>query len=135
MENSVTNIGLEASPSCPRLSAVTIPDSVTTIGGQAFYACFSLTSLAVSSNNASYSSLAGVLFNKSQTVIIAYPEGLSGSYTIPNSVTSFGEGAFENCYSLTHVTIPNSVTNIASFAFGYCASLTTVTIGNSVTSI
>ena len=57
------------------------------------------------------------------------------SVTIPNSVTSIGNSAFEGCCSLTSVTIPNSVTSIGNSAFNDCDSLTSVTIPNSVTSI
>ena len=57
------------------------------------------------------------------------------SVTIPNSVTSIGEAAFSRCSSLTSVTIPNSVTSIGKYAFYKCSSLTSVTIPNSVTSI
>ena len=57
------------------------------------------------------------------------------SVTIPNSVTSIGDGAFEYCSSLASVTIPNSVTSIGDWAFCECSSLTSVTIPNSVTSI
>ena len=57
------------------------------------------------------------------------------SVTIPNSVTSIGEGAFEHCTGLTSVTIPNSVTSIGYRAFRNCGSLTSVTIPNSVTEI
>ena len=56
------------------------------------------------------------------------------SVTIPNSVTSIGEGAFEEC-GLTSMTIPNSITSIGNRAFYECCSLTSVTISNSVTSI
>ena len=64
-------------------------------------------------------------------------EGCSGltSVTIPNSVTSIGRYAFYNCSGLTSVTIPNSVTSIGDYAFTDCSGLTSVTIGNSVTSI
>ena len=57
------------------------------------------------------------------------------SITIPNSVTSIGDYAFEYCDGLTSITIPNSVTSIGSSAFEYCDGLTSITIPNSVTSI
>ncbi len=57
------------------------------------------------------------------------------SVTIPNSVTSIGWATFVGCSSLTSITIPNSVTSIGRGAFRYCSSLTSVTIPNSVTSI
>jgi hypothetical protein len=85
--------------------------------------------------NSVYSSVAGVLFDKSHTTLIQCPGGKAGSYTVPNSVTSIGNGAFSFCYSLTSVTIPNSVTNIGNNAFVNCTSLASVTIPNSVTSI
>ena len=56
------------------------------------------------------------------------------SVTIPNSVTSIGEGAFVST-GLTSITIPNSVTSIGEYAFNGCSSLTSVTIPNSVTRI
>ena len=57
------------------------------------------------------------------------------SITIPNSVTSIGDYAFYNCLSLTSIEIPNSVTSIGAYAFWGCSSLTSITIPNSVTSI
>ncbi|MBQ3151470.1 MAG: leucine-rich repeat protein, partial [Clostridia bacterium] len=115
----------------------TIPDSVTSIGDDAFYFCESLTSITVDKNNSNYSSdKYGVLFNKDKTDLIKYPVGNGRtSYTIPDSVTSIGDSAFYSCDSLTSITIPDSVTSIGDGAFAWCDSLTSVTIGNSVTSI
>ncbi|MBQ2340629.1 MAG: leucine-rich repeat protein, partial [Bacteroidaceae bacterium] len=57
------------------------------------------------------------------------------SITIPNSVTSIGNLAFEDCEELKSLTIGNSVTSIGRSAFAYCEKLTSVTIPKSVTSI
>ena len=65
----------------------------------------------------------------------AFANSPISSITIPNSVTSIGNGAFNGCKSLTSITIPNSVTSIGWDAFSFCSSLTSITIPNSVTSI
>ena len=66
--NSVTSIGQNAFSSCSSLTSVTIPNSVTSIGERAFYGCSKLTSV-----------------------------------TIPNSVTSIGQNAFSGCTGLTSI--------------------------------
>jgi len=132
---SVTSIGEEAFGSCSSLTSIEIPSSVTSIEKLVFNGCNSLTSIDVKNGNEYYSSENGVLFNKNKTTLIRYPEGKVGSYTIPNSVTSIGEGAFGGCSSLTSIKIPNSVTSIGNGAFSGCGSLTSIEISSSVTSI
>jgi hypothetical protein len=63
-----------------------------------------------------------------------YGTGLS-SATIPASVTSIGDEAFDDCTNLISVTIPGSVTSIGDYSFGVCTMLTNVTINNGVASI
>ena len=134
--NSVTSIGHYAFDTCSSLTSITIPNSVTSIGDSAFRNCRNLTSINVDSNNANYSSIGGVLFNKDKSVIIRYPEGKEETtYTIPNSVTSIEDRAFYRCESLTSITISNNVTSIGESAFGYCRSLISIIIPNSVTII
>lgn len=55
--------------------------------------------------------------------------------TIPNTVTRIGDGAFENCYSLTSISIPDKVTSIGNSAFKECKNINSIRIPNSVTSI
>jgi len=122
--DSVTSIGDSAFYQCTALTSVNIPDSVTSIGDEAFCACDSLTAINVSGNNPAYTSSNGVLFNKNLAVLIQCPGSLSGAYTIQDSVTSIGGGAFSGCDSLSSVTIPDSVTSIGNYAFSTCTSLT-----------
>ncbi len=88
--HGLTNIADAAFGGCSSLTSVTIPNTVTSIGGQAFDDC-SLTNVS-----------------------------------IPNSVTSLGEGAFEYCQSLTSITLPDSVTSIGDEAFYECPNLTAI---------
>jgi len=121
--DGVTSIGNSAFEEVSGLTIVTIPNSVTNIGDGAFTNCKSLTSVTISN------SITNIEAN-----IFAGCNSLT-SVTIPDSVTSIEVEAFSFCNSLTSVTIPNSVTSIGYRAFSFCDSLTSVTIGNSVNSI
>ena len=86
--NSVTTIGGDAFYRCSSLASITIPHSVTSIDGYAFWNCSSLTSI-----------------------------------TIPNSVTSIGEEAFYRCSSLNEVTLGTGLKTIGEKAFADCSKL------------
>ena len=135
ISNGVASIGDYAFEGCSSLTSVTIPASVTNIGDAAFVECSSLTAITVDTNNLVYSSVAGVLFNQSQSTLVAYPGGIAANYTIPNSVTSIGDYAFSFCAGLTSVRFPDSIASIGDWAFLQCARLTSVTIPNNVTNI
>ena len=119
--NSVTSIGTNAFLNCSGLTSINIPNSVTSIGYWAFGGCSGLTSITIPNS-----------VNEIRDCAFCDCSGLT-SITIPNSVTSIGEGAFARCSSLTSVNIPNSVTSIGNHAFEGCTGLTSVTIPNSVT--
>ena len=123
---SLTSIGSGAFAGCSKLTGITIPAGVTNIGDSAFAGCSSLAAIGVSTNDPAYSSLNGVLFDKSQTTIVQCPGATHGSYTIPNTVNTIEGGAFNQCSSLNSVIIPASVTSIGDGAFFGCASLNAV---------
>ncbi len=120
-----------------KLKSVTIPDSVITLGENGFNWLDNLTTIEVDSNNQYYSSDEyGVLFNKDKTTLIQYPIGNTRtSYTIPDSVTTIADSAFQDCPNLTSVTIGNGVTTIGGHAFAYSPSLANITMGNNVATI
>ena len=137
-----------------KITSVTIPDNITSIGRYAFQNCDDLRSITIPNTVTSItipnrvttidrgtfcaSGLTNVTIPNSVTSIEGDAFfGCSGltSITIPASVTSIGRQAFWGCTGLTSITIPNSVTNISDWAFLNCSGLTSVTIGNGVTSI
>jgi len=125
--NTVTSIGDYAVFGNAIVGNFWIPYGVTNIGAGAFDGCYYI-SINVDPLNTVFSSVNGILFNKNQTVLLRYPEGKSGNYTVPNTVTAIESSAFYNCVNLTGVTIPASVTNIGEGAFKGCGNLTAITV-------
>jgi len=136
IEEGVTTISEEAFAYFWRDNSVDvyIPSSVIEIGSSAFIATGS--AFYVDEANSNYSSIDGVLFNKDQTTLIAYPIAKGNKeYFIPNTVQTIAHGAFYDGGYLTYIEIPNSVITIEPSAFRYCRGISSISIPNSVVSI
>ena len=130
MPNTVTSIGFDAFFACWYLASVTIPSSVTSIN-DSFLFCSGLESIIVDSKNSVYDSrdnCNALIETSSNTLLVGCK-----NTTIPNGIVIIGSAALANL-NLTSITIPNSVTTIGNNAFGH-NNLTTITIPSSVTSI
>ena len=150
---TVTTIGTDAFLGL-NITSVTIPDSVTEIGANAFAGCTNLTSvnyagdwsnLTIQSGNpavedAVNAQLFDFAFTPDNTaVIVTKYNGIAADVTIPSRykgkpVTAINNAVFPNS-AVTSVTIPDSVTSIPDAAFVNCSELTNISIPNSVTYI
>jgi len=131
--NGVTTIYDSAFVNCSSLKTITIPESVTSIKNNILSGCSSLESIVVDANNKNYDSRdnCNAIIKTSENMLLA---GCKET-TIPDSVTSIGEGAFLSCALLKNITIPNGVTTIGQKAFSNCNSLESIEIPSSVTTI
>lgn len=114
---------------------VSIPSSVNSIGFGAFEWCDSLTEIKVKSNNAYFTDINGVLYNKDKTKILQYPKAKTQtSYIIPSSVTTVGRDAFEECENLKSIILPEKLTSIEESAFS-SSGIKTIEMPAGVTTI
>ncbi len=100
----------------------TIPASVETIE-PGLLQCPHVTEIFADSASLYYSSVDGVLFNKTGTILVAYPTLRQGAYVIPDTVTKIGERAFAGCHGLTGITFTDNVVKIGKQAFVNCTGV------------
>ena len=134
---SVTSIIASAFYDCRNIISVSIPNSVNSIGGQAFTYCNGLTAVHITDMTA----WCNISFNSSNSNPLTYAHHLFLNGTevhnlvIPNTITTINSCAFCFCESLSSITIPNSVVSIENDAFEGCNNLISVYLGNSINAI
>jgi len=145
LPNTLNTIENLAFMGCEGLTSLHIPASVinivdnSTYQGNITFECRNLTSITVDAGNPNYSSLDGVLFNKNQTRLMAFPQNKGGDYTIPSTVTLVDAHAFDGWNTvLTSVTVPASVVNLQSWPynpdpgfFSSCVAITSISVNSS----
>ncbi|MDO4846587.1 MAG: leucine-rich repeat protein [Clostridiaceae bacterium] len=141
------------------VQSVSIGANISRIEPTSIANCPQLTVINVDSDNESFCSFEGVLYNRNKTQLLSYPtakpdtsfsipEGVESvafdaflfcscleSVTFPDSLKSIGGEAFAACFSLNNVVIPDNVESLGMYAFYMCESLSNVSLSESLTQL
>ncbi|MDE6087453.1 MAG: leucine-rich repeat protein [Oscillospiraceae bacterium] len=115
------------------LTSIEIPENVMFIGEDAFRGTKPET-LTVAENNANYTSMGNILYNKNLTKFIFVPQSVT-EVTVPDTITEIPDDAFYYCDNLTNVTLPETLISIGKDAFCRCENLTNITLPENLISI
>lgn len=115
------------------ITSIVIPNSTDSLSYWAFSGFKG--NINVNENNIHFSSLDGVLYNKSKTKLYRCPVSKSGIYTVPSTVIYIGHDAFGSCQLLTKIELPKSLSYIDRYAFSGCSGLLSFFIPESVSFI
>ena len=130
--NSVTSIGDNAFGGCTSLTSIEIPNSVTSIGNSAFGGCTSLTSIAIP-NSVTY--IGGEVFSGCSDLVQMVVASGNTVYDSRGNCNAIIETSNNKLISgCKNTVIPNTVTSIGGYAFESCI-MTSITIPSSVSSI
>lgn len=121
LPQSITTIGANAFGKCSALESIAIPDAVTSIGENAFSECSRLRAVTFGSSS-KLSRIGARAFAACNTL---------SSFRLPSTVTKIGDSAFESCHALGSIRIPKSVQTIGKSVFRDCSALTSCTIDKS----
>lgn len=132
----VVELGRYAFANAEEITAVTLPESLTTLGLYAFVNCSQLTEFRVDADNPQYQAKDGILFDKEGTTLERYPLGRHPeTYTVEEGITGIGNVAFATSTTLQAITLPESLTYIGTAAFSDCPRLGEITIPSGVTAV
>lgn len=134
LPSTVTNIYDRAFANCTGLTNITLSRSLEEVSGSAFDGTSELQSYTIPADNASYTSVDGVLYKKDMTDIVFFPKGKTGSYSLPTTMTVIRNNVFSGA-RIKNVVIPSTIESIGASAFKDCSMLTEITVPASVKTI
>ncbi|NMA47019.1 MAG: leucine-rich repeat protein [Lentisphaerae bacterium] len=136
LPDSVASVGENAFADCLNMQSMTFGRGVTELGEGALQNCPALASIVVPPENGAFvTDAAGVLFSRDFSALFRYPPANTGEYDIPAAVCFIQPYAFDGCANLQKLSLPGNLRDIGGAAFRRCATLTTLTLPAALESI
>ena len=143
--DTVTKIGNYAFSGCTNLSNVSLSKNLQSLGSGVFENCKSLIEIEIPKSleeagvwGFSGSGLTSVTFEAGTDKVVGdlfHSAEKLENVPLLDTMTTIGNGAFEECTSLKKIRLPNKLTAIGYHAFENCAALESITIPDTVTKI
>ena len=127
LPEGVTSIDANAFLNCTALTTIHLPASLTTLNGSAFAGCTALQNIDIAPGNTAFSSQNGFLYNADGSILYFCPSSLSGTFTVPESVTRLDSSVLANCPNVTTIVLHDKLT-WAEDAFAGAAGLVNIVV-------
>lgn len=122
IEEGITQINSRRFLGSSALESVSLPKTITNLGEYAFENCQSLKEILVNDENENFKSTDGVLYTKNMQTLLIYPANRENTdFSIPETVRSFGDYAFDYSQNLENITIPAGLRSMGEYEPFYCA--------------
>lgn len=122
IEEGITQINSRRFIGSSALESVSLPKTITNLGEYAFENCQSLKEILVDDENENFKSTDGVLYTKNMQTLLIYPANRENTdFSIPETVRSFGDYAFDYSQNLENITIPAGLRSMGEYEPFYCA--------------
>lgn len=132
---SVTAIGNSAFAGSKLMTTLQLPSSVVKFGSGTFTLCNALSHITIEAGNPQFFSQDGIMYQYTPFELFFAPRAISGDITLPDRLTQIPSGTFQRNANISTVTIPTSVTTIKDAAFDLCSNLTEIFFTNNTSNL
>lgn len=123
LPNTVRSIGSRAFENCSDLEQIVLPEGLTALGGEAFMNCAALTAIQIPQG---VTELRGNTFEDCEKLV---------EVQLHDGITAIHAYCFRGCKSLEAIQLPSNITEIRTYTFEGCSSLKAIEIPAGVTRI
>ncbi len=135
LPDTVTSIGTEAFSYCAQLTSVSFGTGLSTLGIAIFASSPKVATLSVASGNSVYQVIDNAIYTKDGLALVVCAPASTGKFTVKEGTVNVAASAFESCEKIQEIVLPSTVKSIGNYAFFGCSALKQINLGNQINSI